>query len=108
MVGTFSRGMKQRLSIARAMLGSPKVLLLDEPFSGLDIKARGQVSSMLTQAIADGATILLTAHDPELGYDLGHRLLVLVDGTLVYDREKSAVSKGEFVEEYRKLVGAIK
>jgi heme exporter protein A len=107
-VGTFSRGMKQRLSIARAMLGSPKVLLMDEPFSGLDIKARGQVSAMLTQAIAEGATVLLTAHDPELGYDLGHRLLVLVDGSLVYDKEKSSVSKGEFVEDYGKLVGATK
>jgi len=107
-VGTFSRGMKQRLSIARAMLGSPKVLLLDEPFSGLDIKARGQVSSLLTQAIADGATVLLTAHDPELGYDLGHRLLVLVDGALVYDKEKTAVSRGDFVEEYKKMVGATK
>jgi heme exporter protein A len=107
-VGTFSRGMKQRLSIARAMLGSPKVLLLDEPFSGLDIKARGQVSSMLTQAIAGGATVLLTSHDPELGHDLGHRLLVLVDGKLVYDKEKTAVSRGDFVEEYKKLAGATK
>jgi len=63
---------------------------------------------MLTQAVSGGATVLLTAHDPELGYDLGHRLLVLSDGSLVYDREKSSVSKVEFIEEYRKLVGAIK
>jgi len=90
------------------MLGSPRVLLLDEPFSGLDLKARGQVSSMLTRAVSGGATVLLTAHEPELGYDLGHRLLVLSDGSLVYDREKSTVSKGEFVEEYGKLVGATK
>ncbi len=107
-VGSFSRGMKQRLSIARALINDPKVLLLDEPFSGLDVKSQDLVSSMLTEAASNGAIVLLTAHDPDMGHDLGERLLVLVDGKLRYDRMKASVGKGEFVEEYRKLAGATK
>jgi len=105
-VGDFSRGMKQRMSIARALISSPKVLLLDEPFTGLDVKSKDQVSSMLTEAVTGGATILMTAHDPDMAHDLGHRLLVLVDGKLQYDRQKTSVSKTDFVSEYKRMAGA--
>lgn len=105
-VGDFSRGMKQRMSIARALISGPKVLLLDEPFTGLDVKSKDQVSSMLTEAVAGGATILMTAHDPDMAHDLGHRLLVLVDGKLKYDQQKTSVSKTDFVSEYKRMAGA--
>jgi len=105
-VGDFSRGMKQRMSIARALISSPKVLLLDEPFTGLDVKSKDQVSSMLTEAVTGGATILMTAHDPDMAHDLGHRLLVLVDGKLKYDQQKTSVSKTDFVSEYKRMAGA--
>ncbi len=105
-VGDFSRGMKQRLSIARALMSDPKVLLLDEPFTGLDVKSRDQVSTMLREAAAAGTTILMTAHDPELAHELANRLLVLVDGKIQYDRLTASVNKTDFVSEYKRLAGA--
>ncbi len=107
-VGEFSRGMKQRISVARALLGDPKVLLLDEPFTGLDVKSKDQVGAMLSEAASKGVTILMTGHDAEAAHDLAHRLLVLVDGKLQYDQPRSSVSKSEFVKKYRELVGAAK
>jgi len=105
-VGDFSRGMKQRMAIARAMVSGPKLMLLDEPFTGLDIKSKEQVSGLISGAATTGAAILMTAHDPEMAHDLAHRLLVLVDGKLAFDREKTSVSKVDFVAEYRRLAGA--
>ena len=105
-VGDFSRGMKQRLSIARALINGPKILLLDEPFTGLDVKSRDQVSAMLKEAAAAGTTILMTAHDPEMAHELGNRLLVMVDGKMQYDRPTASVSKSDFVSEYKRLAGA--
>ena len=105
-VGEFSRGMKQRMAIARAMVGTPKLMLLDEPFTGLDVRSKDQVSSMLAEAASKGTTVLMTAHDPEMAHDLAQRLLVLVDGRIAYDREKASVSKADFVAEYRRLAGA--
>jgi ABC-2 type transport system ATP-binding protein len=57
-----SRGMKQRLGIARAMIHSPKVLLLDEPASGLDPKARVELRKLLRSAREQGTTILISSH----------------------------------------------
>ncbi len=105
-VGDFSRGMKQRMAIARATVGNPKLMLLDEPFTGLDVRSRDQVSAILSAAAANGTAVLMTAHDPEMAHDLAHRLLVLVDGKVAFDREKSSVSKTDFVAEYRRLAGA--
>lgn len=107
-VGEFSRGMKQRVSVARALIGDPKVLLLDEPFTGLDVKSKDQVSAMLSKAASNGVTIMMTGHDAETAHDLAHRLLVLIDGRLQYDELRTSVSKSEFVQKYRELVGAVK
>jgi ABC-2 type transport system ATP-binding protein len=62
MVGTLSRGMKQRLGIARALVYAPPVLLLDEPASGLDPLARIALRDLLKQLRADGATIMVSSH----------------------------------------------
>lgn len=60
--GQFSRGMRQRLHIARALLGSPDILLLDEPTDGLDVEAAQTVRNIIAQLARQGAAILLTSH----------------------------------------------
>jgi len=63
-VRTFSRGMEQRLTLARAMLPRPEVLLMDEPFAALDADGVATVAAILREAIARGCAIMLTAHQP--------------------------------------------
>jgi len=70
-VREFSRGMEQRLSIARAMMMGPDLLLLDEPFAALDPAGVAIVGDLIRAAIARGCTALITAHSPlELGVDI--------------------------------------
>jgi heme exporter protein A len=63
----FSRGMQQRLSIARATLHDPQILLLDEPFSGLDLEASELLGSWLESFVTSGKTVLMATHDLEQG-----------------------------------------
>src|SRR5581483_5487753 len=85
-VSTFSRGMRQRLSVARAVLHDPKVLLLDEPFSGLDRAASRQLVDFLQRVAADNSrAILAVTHELDAGFDLATRVAILAKGTLVFD-----------------------
>lgn len=84
-VRTFSRGMQQRLALARALLHSPPILLLDEPFSGLDINATEMLKRLLDELIAEDHTVLLTVHDIDYALKNAHRVLVLSDGKLIND-----------------------
>ncbi len=84
-VGTFSRGMQQRLSLARAILHDPPILLLDEPFAGLDVNAADMVKSLLDELIANDKTVLLTVHDIDYAMHNSSRLLILKQGKLMVD-----------------------
>jgi ABC-2 type transport system ATP-binding protein len=84
LVDSLSRGMKQRLSIARVLLHDPKVLLLDEPASGLDPRARIEIRELLKELHRMGKTILISSHIlPELA-DLCSSIGILEQGELVY------------------------
>jgi ABC-type multidrug transport system ATPase subunit len=105
-VGTFSRGMKQRLSILRATIHNPKVLLLDEPYTGLDHKARGILNEMLLGFHNEGKTIVMTTHDIDKGYAVSQRLAILVGGKIVLDKQKTEIELENLINEYGKLLEA--
>jgi ABC-type multidrug transport system ATPase subunit len=81
-VAGFSRGMRQRLALERALIHGPRLLLLDEPFTGLDEAAREALRTRLRTARADGAIVLLTTHDIAAIANLTDASVSLVDGRL--------------------------
>ena len=91
-VRTFSRGMQQRLAIARALLHDPKILLLDEAFSGLDANAINLLRRMLSKFHAEGRTILISTHDYRLGMRQATRVAMLVNGFLRYFGEPEGIT----------------
>ncbi|MBC8193000.1 MAG: heme ABC exporter ATP-binding protein CcmA [Candidatus Marinimicrobia bacterium] len=85
LVATYSRGMTQRLTIARALLHEPSLLLLDEPFTGLDQHAIGMLIALLKKQKEMGRTIVLTTHDLHTAAELSHRYLVISKHKIVKD-----------------------
>ncbi len=85
LVRTFSRGMQQRLSIARALLHNPDILLLDEPYTGLDVDASSVLDTLLTDAHAAGRTILMSTHELGRAAELASRVIILSRGVIGYD-----------------------
>lgn len=84
-VRTFSRGMGQRLSIARALLHNPHILLLDEPYTGLDQDASAMLDSLLQEAHADGHTIIMITHGLDRAARLANRAVILSRGKIALD-----------------------
>jgi heme exporter protein A len=84
-VMTYSRGMQQRLAIARAILHDPSVLLLDEPYTGLDQDAAALLDELLREVAVKGRTVVMTTHDLRRGHALADRITILSRGKLAYD-----------------------
>jgi heme exporter protein A len=83
-VRTYSRGMRQRLSVARALLNSPRLLILDEPFTGLDGDGRRLVTDLLLEAKEAGCLVILSTHVLDLPRGFVDHTLVLKRGRRVY------------------------
>jgi heme exporter protein A len=98
-VRTFSRGMTQRLTIARATLHEPDVLLFDEPYTGLDQEASWMLDELLREQAAQGRTILMITHDLVHGLNLADRVVVLSRGRLVATAERG-LEPAAFLELY--------
>jgi heme ABC exporter ATP-binding subunit CcmA len=80
----FSRGMRQRLAIARAFLHNPELLLLDEPFTSLDDRAIGVLHDLLRDALAKGATIVMSTHQIREAMELATQVALLERGRIVH------------------------
>ncbi|MEZ4451155.1 MAG: heme ABC exporter ATP-binding protein CcmA [Nannocystaceae bacterium] len=79
---TFSRGMAQRLSLARALAGAPELLILDEPFTALDRQGRELLAEVLRRERERGAAILLSSHDHDMLMAVADRILHLEGGVI--------------------------
>ncbi|MEV5574166.1 ATP-binding cassette domain-containing protein [Spirillospora sp. NPDC052269] len=84
-VKTFSGGMRRRLDIAASMINRPRVVFLDEPTTGLDPRARGEVWETVQEMVADGATVLLTTQYLEEADALADRIAVFDHGRVIAD-----------------------
>lgn len=82
--GDFSRGMKQRLAIARALLAEPDLLLLDEPFTGLDRGGRRQIVNLLQNERKRGTSLFMVVHDVEQAIELADESALLVGGHIAW------------------------
>lgn len=102
-VGTFSKGMLQRLAIARVLLHSPDILFLDEPYSGLDPHAVDILDDLI-DAIRHDHTFVMITHSLEKGLAMCDSALILSDGNIVYRTEDTTSSAAEFREVYRRTV----
>jgi len=84
-VQVLSKGLKQRVSIGRSLLADPPVLLFDEPTSGLDFEMTKEVYRLLKSTHSSGKTILFTSHRPEEIKTLATRIMLLHQGSVVFD-----------------------
>ncbi|AEH60389.1 ABC transporter related protein [Methanosalsum zhilinae DSM 4017] len=104
-VATFSKGMKQRLSIARALIHSPPVLLLDEPYSGLDPEAT-EIFNDLVIRDENIKVKVMASHNIENGFKLCTRAVIIQNGKIVFDRQKADICDvEEFELIYREILG---
>lgn len=103
-VRTFSRGMVQRVSIARALVHDPQVVLLDEPYSGLDPHAV-EIFDQLIASVRGNRTFVMVSHDLQKGYEMCTHVLMMARGRMVVFIEKDETEYADFARLYRDTVG---
>ncbi len=103
---TLSRGMQQRISIARALLHRPEIVLLDEPETGLDQQALAMLWQVIQQDSAGRRTILMTSHNLERGLEVADRLVIMARGRLVHDCAARNITAGTLRDTYLQCTGA--
>jgi heme exporter protein A len=106
-VRVLSRGMEQRLALARALLHEPDLLLLDEPWSGLDAGAADLLSDLLAGLHRDGRTLVAATHDLDRGLALADRALILHRGRLVWEAALEGDARDAVDAAYRRVTGAV-
>jgi heme exporter protein A len=104
-VAGFSRGMAQRLTLARALLHDPPLLLLDEPFTGLDPLASRDLEERLRSIVAGGSSFVMATHDLAHVSGVGTRLIVLRQGRIVHEEDLAATTQARLEEVYRTHAG---
>ena len=105
-VGTLSRGMQQRLSLARAELHNPDIMLLDEPEAGLDQQAISMLWQRLPAEMGEKRTTIFTTHNLERGLEICDSLLILARGRVIYRESKKTLDLAELKQIYRQCLEA--
>jgi heme ABC exporter ATP-binding subunit CcmA len=90
LVREFSRGMRQRLAVARAFLHNPRLLLLDEPFTSLDDRAIALLQSLLRESLAQGGTVLMSTHQLREALELASHVVLINRGRMAHHGERTA------------------
>jgi heme exporter protein A len=106
LVRTYSRGMQQRLTIARALLHDPEVVFLDEPYTGLDQQASRMLRSLLDSIRGRGRTVMMVTHNLEEGLELSSRVAIMSRGRVVEDRPASGLTRHQLEALYASKVEA--
>jgi ABC-type multidrug transport system ATPase subunit len=102
-VRTFSAGMKRRLGLARVLLAQARLLLLDEPFTGLDRRGRKWVNEFLLGFKASGGAAVVATHSFGAGLGVADRVAILASGRLLMDRPAADLSPDELHRLYESL-----
>jgi len=99
LAGTLSRGMQQRLSVARSIIHDPALLLLDEPHTGLDQHATITLQELLRSS-TQSRTVVMTTHNLEQGLQLCDRLVVLAQGRITFEAARASLTLDELQQAY--------
>jgi len=102
-VRTYSRGMLQRLTIARGILHDPAIVLLDEPYTGLDLQAADMLGQVLQELAISNRTVLMTTHNLEQGLEMCSRAAVLNRGRLAWEGRREEIDLEGMKEIYREV-----
>jgi heme exporter protein A len=103
-VAALSRGLLQRAAIARALVHEPAVLLLDEPFTGLDLAAAGEFRRLLAELARGGRAVVIATHNVEEGVELATEIAFQHRGRFVALAARGARGPAEIAEAYRRAV----
>ncbi len=103
LVREFSRGMQQRLAIARSIIHDPAILLFDEPHTGLDQDAAAMLDGLLSEIARGGRTVVMTSHDLPRAAKLADRVDILSRGVIAASARKGQDGHSNLPELYRKV-----
>lgn len=103
-VRTFSRGMQQRLSIGRAILHKPEIILFDEPYTGLDQDASAMLDDLLRSIASNGQTVVMTSHDLIRAESLATRFDVLSRGVITASIKRDELQKNNLMNFYKEAL----
>src|SRR5205085_10967564 len=109
---SFSRGMKQKLALAGALIHDPRLLILDEPLTGLDAAVARQVKDLLQLRVREGATVIMTTHVLEVAERVAERIGIIqtgrlrAEGTLAELRDRSGLLDSTLEDVFLELTGS--
>lgn len=100
----FSRGMQQKIAIARALIANPSILYLDEPYTGLDKKGENLLNAILLEEKKRGSIAILVTHDIAKAYELSSRIILINKGKIVISSLKKDITLSEIINNYNNII----